>query len=101
MKCSWSTLAALAGSTLLLGSAPPGRTTGSPQFAISFPASLHTAPITGRVFVIITRDSTPEPRLQAGSYTESAPFFGVDVNALAPGQTAVVGDTTLGYPVAS
>lgn len=101
MRHSWPTLAMLASSAFLLGSAPPARTTASPRFTISFPASLHAAPITGRVFVIITRDSTPEPRLQAGSYTESAPFFGADVHALAPGQAAVVGDTTLGYPVAS
>src|SRR5690242_11716183 len=101
MRHSWPTLAVVAGSVLLLGSAPSRAQTAPLQFAISFPASIHAAPITGRVFVIITRDSTPEPRLQAGSYTESAPFFGADVHALAPGQAAIIGDTTLGYPVAS
>jgi hypothetical protein len=57
--------------------------------------------VTGRVFVVLSRDSAPEPRLAMGSLTQTTPFFGVDVAALPPGQAAVIDDTTLGYPVSS
>jgi len=71
------------------------------RFEVSFPASLHAGPITGRVFVFVSRDSTREPRFEAGGYAASVPFFGVDVNALAPGAQAVVDASVLGFPLKS
>ena len=76
-------------------------TAGAQRFEVSFPAAVHAQPITGRVFLVITRDSAPPPRLRAGSFTESTPFFGVDVSALAPGQPAAIDPATPGYPIAS
>ena len=70
-------------------------------FQISFPASAHAQPITGRAFVIITRSDSPEPRLQAGGWFQQTPIYGVDINQLPPGETAVVDATTLGYPFKS
>ena len=64
------------------------------KFEISFPASAHAQPITGRVFVIIAHRDTPEPRLQAGSFTQQTPIYGADVNQLQPGQTAVIERST-------
>lgn len=58
-------------------------------------------PVTGRAFVIFTRDNSREPRLQAGSYAGGVPFFGVDVSDLAPGTPAVIDASTLGFPVKS
>ena len=79
-----------------------GNPAGPPlRFTITIPAAARSAPVTGRVFVVLSRDSTPEPRLAMGSLTQTTPFFGVDVVALAPGQAAVIDDTTLGYPVSS
>jgi hypothetical protein len=72
-----------------------------PAFEISFPATAHRGPITGRVFVFLTRDSTPEPRFQGGALGANAPFFGADVSALAPGAAARIDASTLGFPVAS
>ena len=69
------------------------------RFEISYPASLDNGPITGRMFVMISKDNSVEPRLQAGSYSASVPFYGLDVNALAPGQSAVIDASVLGYPV--
>lgn len=71
------------------------------KFEISFPASLNGEPITGRVFVMISKNSSVEPRLQAGSYQASVPFYGVDVDALKPGANAVIDASTLGYQVES
>jgi hypothetical protein len=71
------------------------------QFSLTFPASVHAEPITGRVFVMISRDATPEPRLQSGSFMQSIPFFGADVSQLAPGAAVTVDGATLGYPLNS
>ena len=84
---------------LAAGLAP--RAARAQSFEVSFPAGVHAQPITGRVFVVVARDSVPEPRLTAGSFTESTPFFGVDVSELAPGQPATVDARTPGYPLAS
>ena len=69
-----------------------------PRFDISFPASAHAQPVTGRVYVMITRNEQREPRLQVNQ-VDGIPFFGRDVVQLAPGATAVIDDTDLGYPV--
>ena len=78
------------------GPAPP-----SLRFQVSFPASAHAEPITGRVFVVISNRETPEPRWQVGFWGDASPLFGADVDQLKPGQTAVIDGTTLGYPPAS
>jgi hypothetical protein len=77
---------------------PPNR--AGVAFALTFPAAAHAQPVTGRAYVIISRDSDPEPRLEAGSVVQTVPFFGADVSELKPGTAAIIGDTTLGYPIA-
>ncbi len=71
------------------------------KFEVSFPSSLHSEPITGRVFVFISKNDRREPRFEAGSYARSVPFFGVDVSALRPGATAVIDRGTEGFPLKS
>jgi len=83
---------------------PPGCSGAQPpplRFSISIPASVRPEPFTGRVYLVITRDSSPEPRFTAGSFVRSVPFFGADVDSLAAGQAASIADTTLGYPLRS
>jgi putative esterase len=69
------------------------------RFEISYPSSVDDGPITGRVFVVISKTDRIEPRLQAGSYGGSVPFFGRDVHALKPGASAVIDTSDLGFPV--
>jgi len=71
-----------------------------PRFEVSVPRQLRAEPLTGRVFVFLSRDSSLEPRLQAGGVV-SVPFFGVDVERLAPGSPAVLDGRALGYPLRS
>jgi len=71
------------------------------RFKVSFPASLHAEPITGRVFVAISNRETPEPRLQVGLWAGTPPLFGTDVVELKPGETALIDGTTLGFPPVS
>lgn len=66
---------------------------------VSFPSGVMAKPVTGRVILIVARDSTPEPRFRAGSYGGTQPFYGLDVSALAPGAVAVIDSTTSAYPM--
>ena len=72
----------------------------APRFQISFPASAHASPITGRVYLILATARTPEPRLQVGGFDSRTQFFGADVTQLAPAQPVTVSTGTLGYPLA-
>ena len=67
------------GAMILIFALPVDAQVGGPRFEISFPAAAHAEAITGRAFVMITRDASREPRLQVGDWADSAPFFGVDV----------------------
>ena len=67
------------------------------RFEIRVPASVRSEPLTGRVYVIISSDSTRDPRAQVARV--GTPLFGHDVERLAPGAPAVVTGTDLGTPV--
>ena len=70
-------------------------------FSLSYPASAHAGPITGRAYVFVARTDKQEPRLQSGADRGSEPFFGVDVEALQPGKGVNIDWNTSGFPVAS
>ncbi|HEY4321903.1 MAG TPA: alpha/beta hydrolase-fold protein [Gemmatimonadales bacterium] len=79
-------------------------TVSGPRFAVSFAAAAHAAPITGRVYVAISRVDSARGRQstpidQTGE--TGVPLFGVDVSALAAGQGAVIDASTFGHPLAS
>ncbi len=67
-------------------------------FEISFPAAVHDQPVTGRVFVVITKNKENEPRLQAGFWGDAPPLFGSDVSQLKPSEAAIIDSASLGYP---
>ena len=74
------------------------------RFELSFPPSVRSEPVDGRVFVVVSREAQPEPRLQfgkTGGQYASTPFFGEDVENLRPGDRAVVDGRAIGYPLAS
>ena len=71
----------------------------SPRVEISFAAGARSAPVTGRVYVAISRTNDRAPIQQADS--TGAPFFGKNVEGLAPGAAAVIGADDFGHPVAS
>jgi len=70
-------------------------------FQLSYPASANAGPIAGRAFLFVARTGKEEPRLQSGADRESEPFFGVDVDALAPGKSVTIDPDVPGFPVAS
>ncbi|HEV2493346.1 MAG TPA: alpha/beta hydrolase-fold protein [Terriglobia bacterium] len=79
----------------------PARGASNVKFEISFPADVHSQSITGRVFVMLSRQPDPEPRLEVGGWQDPPPLFGVDVNQLRPGAVTVIDGRTLGYPLRS
>src|SRR3954470_10121586 len=87
----------LAVAPLSIGSAQ----TSGVSFSITFPNAVHAAPITGRAFLIISRDSNPEPRFQAHPLDRGLPMFGRDVDALAAGAPVIIDATVPGYPLKS
>jgi hypothetical protein len=90
MRLLFPSLAALLAPAALL--AQPTR------FEVSFPAAAHAGPITGRLVVVVAKAAEPEPRMLV---SPSGPaVFGVDVDALRPGQTAVVDARAASYPTA-
>jgi len=76
----------------------PGNVSG-PRFEVSFPRSRSAAPLDGRLLVLVSKDSTAEPRFQISSGTETQQAFGIDVDALAPGAVAIVDSRAVGYPL--
>jgi hypothetical protein len=74
---------------------PSGR--AQAKFEIRVPAGVRSEPLTGRVYVLLSRDSTREPRAQVGRV--GAPMFGVDVVKLAAGAPATITGSELGTPV--
>jgi len=74
---------------------------GGTKFEVSFPGPIAAQPVTGRVFVIISRSKEPEPRLQVGGFVHGPLLFAVDVKQLSHDQVAVIDAGTLGYPLKS
>ena len=72
-----------------------------PVFDVSFPASAHQGPITGRVLLFLSTDSTPEPRFQGGALGSNGPVFGADVSQLSPNVATRLGGATHGFPFAT
>lgn len=95
------TLAALVGlaGMALFQSQPADKVKPPFRFEISFPASAHDPPVTGRVYVMISETNEREPRFQIGR--TGVPFFGRDVENLMPGQATVIDETDVGSPIDS
>lgn len=70
-----------------------------PRIAVSFSRTAHAQPITGRVYVAISRINDKPPIEQTD--ITGVPLFGKDVTALQPGQTVVIDANDFGAPLAS
>ena len=88
-------------SVAILSSALPLRSqSGSPKFSVSFPKDHSAQALDGRIFILLSTDSSEEPRMQINLSVKTQIMFGTDVEALAPGQSVVVSsDNAYGYPI--
>lgn len=71
------------------------------RFQITVPPGAHSAPITGRAYIILSRRESKELREQIGSWEQETPFFGVDISDLVAGSAVIIDADTLGYPLKS
>src|SRR5438552_11871597 len=107
MSNRWLTAGAISVVLAAAGVGSAGVTQAQPaapqklRFDVSFIPQAHEGPVTGRVFVMVTRtvDKVPEPRLQIGR--TGVPFFGRDVERLAPEQIVSIDGADLGTPIDS
>lgn len=69
------------------------------EVALSFDEKSSAKPLDGRVLLLIATDGEREPRFQVSGRLGSAQVFGVDVDGLAPGESAVIATGVFGYPL--
>jgi len=82
----------------------PAAASATIQFNVSFSSSVHATPLDGRLLVIVSPTNDPEPRFQVeqGWAAYGPPFWGMDVDKMAPGVKVLVsGASTYGYPLAT
>ncbi|HEY4906277.1 MAG TPA: hypothetical protein VIH74_02415 [Candidatus Acidoferrum sp.] len=89
-------VAGFAAATTHAAQAPPPDTQ---KFSVSFPKERSAQPLDGRLLLILSNDPSEEPRMQISLAPRTQMIFGIDVDALAPGQSATIDDSAFGYPV--
>ena len=70
------------------------------RFEVSFPSSIHPESITGRVFIVVSKENDPEPRFQTRR-SRNSPFFGKDIERLRADEVVTIDDDVLGFPLTS
>jgi hypothetical protein len=71
------------------------------RFEVSFDSSLNSTSLDGRLYLLISTDNDREPRFQISDQPETQQFFGINVDAWAPGAPAVFDGAPVGYPLDS
>src|ERR1700677_3608845 len=71
------------------------------QITVSFPASVSSKALDGRVLLLLSTDPSAEPRMQINDTMQSQIVFGTTVDALAPGQPVAITAEAAGYPLRS
>jgi hypothetical protein len=71
------------------------------RFTITFPAARSATPLDGRVILMLSSDSSAEPRMQISDALTTQLAFGIDVDGWRPGQRATIDGRVFGYPRAS
>jgi hypothetical protein len=86
---------------LLLAQAAPQSSVTAPRFAVTFPSEKSSSPLDGRLLVMLSTDSTAEPRFRIVDGPETQLVFGLDVDGWAAGRPMAVDARAFGYPLRS
>src|SRR5262245_58562523 len=70
-----------------------------PRFEITFTRTARAEPVTGQVYVAISRTNSPTPIAQASP--TGVPLFSRAADALAPDQPVTIGSDDMGHPLKS
>ena len=87
--------ALLAGGALALAAT----TAQAETFKVELGRGLPQASYDGRVILIVSKDAKSEPRFQASRGLDVAQVFGVDVNGIRGGESAMIATGITGYPI--
>lgn len=90
---------ALAAFVILLAATSPKAK--SPRFEISIAPSQHSAPLDGRLLLLLSTDPAAEPRLQFNDRPSTQLGFGIDVEDWKPGVSRAIDSAAFGYPIRS
>jgi hypothetical protein len=69
--------------------------------SVQLPAERATSPLDGRLLLLVSTDSTSEPRFLVSDGPATQLVFGQDVEDWRPGTSVTVGASAAGYPLAS
>lgn len=70
-------------------------------FTVSYSAELGTEGFDGRLLILMTKDSTAEPRFQINDSDQTGIVFGVNVNDWKPGSERAISSEVFAYPLGS
>ncbi|HET8645132.1 MAG TPA: hypothetical protein VFO85_06570, partial [Vicinamibacteria bacterium] len=86
---------------LWLGGAGAARAATAPRVAVRVAAPKVSAPLDGRLLLLVSRDASAEPRFQIGDDPSTQQVFGLDVEGWKGTEAAVFDGGVLGYPLES
>src|ERR1700721_4263708 len=69
------------------------------QITVSFPASVSSKALDGRVLLLRSTDPSAQPRMQIDDSPRSQLVFGATVDGVAPSQPVTVTGDAAGYPI--
>jgi hypothetical protein len=68
---------------------------------VSFPTTISSKPLDGRMLFLLSNDPADEPRMQIDDTPRSQMIFGVTVEGLKPGEAVTIDKSAAGYPIRS
>jgi hypothetical protein len=68
---------------------------------VSFTETANNEPLDGRLLLMLSTNDDQEPRFQISSGLNAQLIFGMDVEAMQPGQSLVFDETVFGFPYSS
>ncbi|RLD17656.1 MAG: hypothetical protein DRI69_11825 [Bacteroidetes bacterium] len=66
---------------------------------VQIPTDLTETEVNGRMFVMLSRDDSAEPRFQINDGPGTQLIFGIDVEGASPGDNITIGSQAFGYPI--
>lgn len=84
---------------MMLDSALDAQEGTSYRFSVSFTRQQSAEALDGRLLLVLSTDFSAEPRFQINNSVRSQMLFGLDVDAMKPGEPLAFDDTAFGYPV--
>jgi len=86
----------------IVGCGPPDAGRDAPlRFEVTYLPERAEGPLDGRLVLLLSRDSTAEPRFQISDGPGTQLAFGTDVEGWEPGEPAAVDASAFGYPISS